>query len=167
MGSIWSSILAEARHAATLPDSLLLVLGRPEIGKRTFLQSLQHHAVGSHQDKEDVVSHSRAVALDYAYINVRDPEHDTDGNPEARCSCLMLEDMHYENLVISRLTAAELKNYLALICVDMKEPWTIMKDVNTYLEFLQRMTSRLIGDLPLEEQDALRQRIEARIRKAQ
>merc|ERR1711869_49526 len=142
MGSIWSSILAEARHAATLPDSLLLVLGRSGIGKRTFLQALQHHAVGSGFDKEDVVSHSRAVALDYAYVNVRDPEHDTDGNPEARCSVLMLEDMHYENLVISRLQGSELKNYLALICVDMKEPWTIMKDLNNYLEFLRRMTSK-------------------------
>lgn len=166
---IWDSILKEVAHATRVPDSVLLLLGRPGVGKRTLVDALLAHAcpaaAAAAGTEDSAEGHSRAVALDYAYFGVRDPELDDAASaPDyvcpAACSALILEDVRHEKLLRSRLlNLGGLRHCAALVCLDLKEPCTMMEDLRQWLELLQRLTAELMQDLPVGEQDELRARI--------
>lgn len=163
---LWESILAEVAHAARVPDSTLLCLGRPGVGKRTLLRAIQTHAWPANAAASaEEEGHSRAVALDYAYFAVRDPKLDEAAATQdfvcpAACSVLILEEAEHEKLLKKRVMASGgLKNCAALVCLDMKEPWTIMEDLRRWLAVLQSITADLMQDLKVAEQDELRNRI--------
>lgn len=167
---LWEAILKDVATASHTPDSTLLVLGRPGIGKRTLLQALLKHAIpGSTAEVGDeALNHSRAVALDYAYLGARDPDaSEAAAAPDfvcpAVCSALILEDTHFEPLLQSRLAPDQLRRCAAVICLDLKEPWHMMEDLRRWLEVLQRGVQQRLLDLPLGEQDDLRARVAAAV----
>lgn len=166
---LWEGILKEVATATKLPDSTLLMLGRPGIGKRTLVQSLLQHACPSAAAAEahevnTGKQQSRAVALDFAYFGVRDPEANDAASAhdfvcQACTSVLILEDIKHEKLLRSRLSADRLKHMAALICLDLKEPWTMMEDLRKWLDLLRAITTDLLLELNMGEQDELRTKI--------
>jgi hypothetical protein len=46
-----------------------------------------------------------------------------------------------------------------MICLDLKEPWTLMEDLRTWLEIARSISSELLVELGMEEQDELRQKV--------
>lgn len=166
---LWESILNEVAHAARMPDATILLLGRAGIGKRTLAQSLLAHgspaaAATDASADPSPEGHSRDVAVDYAYFGARDPEltdlaSGHDFVCPAACSVLILEDVRFEKLLRSRLTANGLRYTAAVVCLDLKEPWNMMEDLRQWVELLQRMTSDLMQQLTLDQQDELRERI--------
>eukprot|EP00929_Paragymnodinium_shiwhaense_P071201 TRINITY_DN36201_c0_g1_i1.p1 TRINITY_DN36201_c0_g1~~TRINITY_DN36201_c0_g1_i1.p1 ORF type:complete len:522 (-),score=138.47 TRINITY_DN36201_c0_g1_i1:215-1780(-) len=167
---LWEQILREAATSTKVPDSHLLMLGRPGIGKRTLVNALLNHAspaAGAALIAEDPEPelHSRAVALDYAYFGVRSPElpesewSSHDFVCPAACAVLMIEEAFHEKLLMHRLAKVNLKYVSAVICLDMKEPWTMMEDLQKWLDVLQRVCAERVLDLPVPEQDALRKRV--------
>lgn len=164
---LWEKLLKETATAAKLPDSKILVFGRPGIGKRSLLQALHSHACPDAASNDAAADHapegghSRAVGLDYAHVGVRDPDSEEASmghnfHCPSACSVLILEDVAFEKLLQSRLTPATLQHCAAIICLDLKTPWTMMEDLRKWLELLQRLASELMTQLPLSEQDALR-----------
>jgi len=167
---LWESILKEVATATKLPDATLLMLGRPGIGKRTLVQALLQHAwpsaaAAEAQDSENNGSkQSRSVALDFAYFGVRDPEANDAASAhdfvcQACTSVFILEDIKHEKLLRSRLSADKMKHMAAVICLDLKEPWTMMEDLRKWLDWLRGITSDLLLELTMGEQDELRTRI--------
>lgn len=169
---LWESILREAATEKRAPDATLLLLGRRP-GKRTLMQALLAYACPSAAAADAAADnlpegkqHSRAVTLDYAYFGARDPETTGEAqDPHFVCnsavSVLILEDVRHEKLLRSRLNlnADGLRHCAAVICLDLKEPWTMMEDLRQWLELLRRLTADLQQKLDLEEQDALRARL--------
>jgi len=166
---IWEGLLTEVATAAKAPDAKLLCLGRPGIGKRTLLQALHQHACPLAVQTEAAAAppeggHSRAVGLDFAHFGARDPELEEakaghDFNCPAACSVLILEDEVHEKLLQSRLKPLVLQLCAAIICLDLKTPWTILEDLRRWLDVLKRVVGSLMQQLPLEEQDRLREQI--------
>eukprot|EP00434_Breviolum_minutum_P010968 symbB.v1.2.009674.t1/scaffold589.1/size183863/9 len=100
--------------------------------------------------------------------SARDPELEEaragqDFHCSAACSVLILEDPVFEKLLLSRLKADDLSRCAALICLDLKTPCTMMEDLRTWLEILKRITGELMQQLPLEEQDRLREEVEEKV----
>mmetsp|Transcript_61686 Transcript_61686/g.133642 ORF Transcript_61686/g.133642 Transcript_61686/m.133642 type:complete len:553 (-) Transcript_61686:7-1665(-) len=166
---IWEGILREAASAARVPDSTVLLLGRPGIGKRTLMNALLQHAspvaAAALAEDNSLEGHSRAVAVDYAYFGARDPslgEAEVSAHDfacPAACSVVILEDLRHEKLLLARLLSRSLRQTAAIVCVDLREPWTIMADLRQWLDLLQRTTSELLQQLSLGEQDELRKRV--------
>lgn len=160
---LWESILQEGSGGGRMPDATLLMLGRPGIGKRTLAQALLTHASAppASADWETATGHSRAVAIDYAHFAVRDPADEETAAPDyvcpAACSVVILEDPSFAWLL--RGTVSQLNHCAAAICLDLKEPWTMMEDLRAWLQLLQKFTAELLLALPLAEQDALRGRV--------
>lgn len=164
---VWESILKEAATATKSSDSVLIVLGRTGIGKRTLIEKLLTHAA-SHSanphapdENDDRGNHG---ALDFAYFGIRDPAHndratDHDYMCQAGCSVLMLENPKHAELLRSRLSATNMSHCAAVVCLDLKEPWTMLEDLRKWLEILRESTSKLLLDLGMEEQDELRTRV--------
>jgi len=48
---------------------------------------------------------------------------------------------------------------VAVVCLDLKEPWTMMEDLRCWIELLQRLTADMFQQLELGDQDSLRARI--------
>mmetsp|Transcript_52507 Transcript_52507/g.148800 ORF Transcript_52507/g.148800 Transcript_52507/m.148800 type:complete len:467 (-) Transcript_52507:98-1498(-) len=166
---LWESILKEVDTESRMPDKTVIMLGRSGIGKRTLMQQLLHHAcpaaaAADTSSDSNPQGHSRAVGLDYAYFGARDPEQDENASapdyvcPSA-CSVLILEDMKHEQILRSRLSGDMMKHAAAVICLDLKAPWTMLEDLRSWLEVLQRMTSEMMQLLPLGEQDQLREKV--------
>lgn len=162
---LWEGILAEVAGATKSPDSALLMLGRPGIGKRTLMTELLRHACPSAAaaDANESEVQGRGV-LDYAYFGVRDPEMNDRAAEhqfqcQAACSVLILEDSGHEKLLRSRLTAAKLRFCAAMICLDLKEPWMMLEDLRKWLEVLRNITSELLLELSMNEQDELRTKV--------
>lgn len=112
--------------------------------------------------------HSRAVGLEFAHFGARDPELEEaragqDFHCSAACSVLILEDPVFEKLLLSRLKANDLSRCAALICLDLKTPCTMMEDLRTWLDVLKRVSAELMQQLPLEEQDRLREEVSERV----
>lgn len=167
---LWEKLLKETATAAKLPDSKILVFGRPGIGKRSLLQALHSHACPDAASNDAAADHapegghSRAVGLDYAHFGVRDPDSEEASmghnfHCPSACSVLILEDPAFEKLLQSRLTPATLQHSAAIICLDLKTPWTMMEDLRKWLELLQRLAAELMTQLPLNEQDSLRDKV--------
>ncbi|CAE7688129.1 DYNC1LI1 [Symbiodinium sp. CCMP2456] len=165
---MWEGLLTEVATAAKAPDAKLLCLGRPGIGKRTLLQALHQHAcplaVQTEASASQEGGHSRAVGLDFAHFGARDPELEEakqgqDFNCSAACSVLILEDVVHERLLLSRLKPSALQLCAAIICLDLKTPWTMLEDLRSWLEVLKRVVGELMQQLPLEEQDRLREQV--------
>mmetsp|Transcript_6550 Transcript_6550/g.14220 ORF Transcript_6550/g.14220 Transcript_6550/m.14220 type:complete len:498 (-) Transcript_6550:38-1531(-) len=166
---LWEQILKEVDTQSRMPDKTLLMFGRAGIGKRTLLQGLLQHACPAAAAADAAADtnpegHSRAIGLDYAYFGARDPEQDENASaPDyvcpAACSVLILEELKHEPVLKSRLSADMLKHAAAVICLDLKAPWTMMEDLRQWLEVLQRLTSEMTQQLPLGEQDQLRERV--------
>jgi len=72
---------------------------------------------------------------------------------------LILEDVKFEKLLRTKLKPSKLRYTTAMICLDLKEPWTMMEDLQTWLELLQTVSSDLMQELPMQEQDELRARV--------
>ncbi|CAE7890183.1 Dync1li1, partial [Symbiodinium microadriaticum] len=94
----------------------------------------------------------------------RDPELEEakqgqDFNCSAACSVLILEDVVHERLLLSRLKPMALQLCAAIICLDLKTPWTMLEDLRSWLEVLKRVVGELMQQLPLEEQDRLREQV--------
>mmetsp|Transcript_75981 Transcript_75981/g.180738 ORF Transcript_75981/g.180738 Transcript_75981/m.180738 type:complete len:532 (+) Transcript_75981:78-1673(+) len=157
---LWASLLKEVACQVLTPDSTLLVLGRDGIGKRTLLQALLTHATPSAAAEADaMLGHSRSVALDFSYFGIRDPAASRDTTCMANCSVTILEELQYEWMLRDRFQASQLSQSAAVICLDLKEPWTMMEDLRRWMELLQRICAELMASLPLAEQDALRAKV--------
>lgn len=166
---LWENILKDVDTESRTADKTMFLLGRPGIGKRTLVHSLLSYAcpAAMHGDvaaEISLESHSRAVGLDYSYFGCRDPEQDEAAQaPDyvcpAACSVLVLEDVKHEKLLRSRLSCESLKNSAAMICLDLKNPWTMLEDLRQWLDLLQKLTSELIQQLPLGAQDELREKV--------
>merc|ERR1719502_512395 len=120
------------------------MLGRPACGKRTLVQALLAHASPPQAAAvdEDALKHSRGCALDFAYFPVRDPQQNEAASFQdfvcpASCSVWLLEDPQFAPLLRSRITAASLKRCAAVVCIDIKEPSTMMEDLRKWLDVLQ------------------------------
>lgn len=168
---LWESILKEVATEKRNPDATLLVLGRAGVGKRTLLQALFRRACASAAAEDDHreaagQQHSRAVGLDYAYFGARDPDQSDDSTdlsfvcPSA-CSALILEDPRHEKLLTDRLNLSmdAMRHCSAMICLDLKEPWTMMEDLRQWLELMQRISENLMQRFDAGSQDELRARI--------
>mmetsp|Transcript_113958 Transcript_113958/g.221309 ORF Transcript_113958/g.221309 Transcript_113958/m.221309 type:complete len:510 (+) Transcript_113958:61-1590(+) len=169
---LWESILRETATEARSPDAHMLLLGRPGVGKRTLVQSLLQHACPKAATADAAVDglpegkhHSRAVALDYAYFGARDPAANDEASANdfvcpSAFSVVILEDAKHEGLLRSRLssTAEALRHMVAVVCLDLKEPWTMMEDLRSWIELLQRLMSDVFQQLELGDQDSLRAR---------
>lgn len=169
---IWESLLTEAAIAFKAPDTKVLCLGRPGIGKRSLIQALHQYACPLAANTEAAIKseseHSRAVGLEFAHLGARDPELEEaragqDFHCSAACSVLILEDPVFEKLLLSRLKADDLSRCAALICLDLKTPCTMMEDLRTWLDVLKRVSAELMQQLPLEEQDRLREEVSERV----
>lgn len=166
---LWESILKEVHTESSMPDKTLIMLGRSGIGKRTLLQMLLQYACPAAAQADAAADtnpegHSRAVGLDYAYFGSRDPEQEESASaPDyvcpAACSVLILEDLKHEAVLRCQLKGDTLKHAAAIICLDLKAPWTMMEDLRQWLEVLQRLTAELMQQLPLGEQDQLREKV--------
>jgi len=170
---LWEGILRETATEARSPDATMLLLGRPGVGKRTLVQALLQHAC-PHAAAADAAAdvlpegkpHSRAVAVDYAYFGARDPAANDEASANdfvcpSAFSVVLLEDSKHEGLLRSRLqcTPEVLRHTVAVVCLDLKEPWTMMEDLRCWIELLQRLTADMFQQLELGDQDALRARI--------
>lgn len=168
---LWESILKEVATEKRNPDATVLVLGRPGVGKRALMQALFRYSCASAAAEDDRAEaqnakHSRAVGLDYAYFGARDPGLGDDATdpsfvcPSA-CSALILEDARHEALLLDRLnlTMDGMRHCTAMVCLDLKEPWTMMEDLRRWLEVLQRLMETLMQKFTMPEQDELRARV--------
>mmetsp|Transcript_48055 Transcript_48055/g.88527 ORF Transcript_48055/g.88527 Transcript_48055/m.88527 type:complete len:543 (-) Transcript_48055:65-1693(-) len=161
---LWANLLKEVSGSVRTPDSTLLLLGREGIGKRTLLQALLTHATPSAAAEADAMTgHSRSVALDFSYFGVRDPASSRDSVCPATCSVALLEEPQFEWLLRERLQPEQLRHTAAVICLDLKEPWTMMEDLLQWIELLQKLVGDLMARLPLAEQDALRAKVAAAV----
>jgi len=170
---LWEGILRETATEARSPDATMLLLGRPGVGKRTLVQALLQHAcphAAAADAAADVLpegkNHSRAVAVDYAYFGARDPAANDEASANdfvcpSAFSVVILEDSKHEGLLRSRLqcTPEMLRHTVAVVCLDLKEPWTMMEDLRCWIELLQRLTADIFQQLELGDQDSLRARI--------
>ncbi|CAK9027038.1 unnamed protein product [Durusdinium trenchii] len=170
-----SHSLTGAGREGLVPGPLETLDGRrreDDNGKDDNSLALHQHACPLAANTEaalkTVTEHSRAVGLEFAHFGARDPELEEaragqDFHCPAACSVLMLEDPVFEKLLLSRLKPADLSRCAALICLDLKTPCTMMEDLRTWLEILKRLTGELMQQLPLEEQDHLREEVSERL----
>lgn len=109
------------------------------------------------------------MGVGFAHFGARDPESQEDATSHSfvcpgACTVLMLEDVAHEKLLRGRLHPSLLPHLAAIICLDLKVPWAMLEDLQKWFEVLQRVTSDLLTQLPLEEQDELRNKIVKTIR---
>jgi len=165
---LWDSLLRDVQQSTSVPDSTLLMFGREGCGKRELVQALLSHAcpaaaaADAAETAEAGYEFHGAVGL--KYFGVRDPDENeaasnSDFQCPAACSVLMLEEEKHENLLRSRLTPERIRNCAAVICLNLKEPWTMMEDLQKWVAVLQKMMSELMQQLPLDEQDELRAKV--------
>jgi hypothetical protein len=167
---LWEGMLTETANSRRTPDANLLMLGRPGIGKRSLVNALLAHAspaagAAAADDDDKVDAHSRATAVDHAYFGVRDPNlndfevSSPDFMCKAACSVSILEDARHQNLFMNRIGNLNMRYCAAMICLDMKEPWTMMEDLLKWLNILNQLTSECLERMPEEQQNHLRQRV--------
>lgn len=165
-------MLRETASQNRVPDANLLMLGRAGIGKRTLVNALRGFAspsVAAALAAEERETHadtaSRTSVMDYAYFGVRDPvlpESEVaaaEFTCTATCSVSILEDAHHESLFLNQIAGIDMHYCAAVVCVDMREPWTIMGDLMKWLSILHNMCTECLSRLAEEEQDKLRERV--------
>jgi len=165
--SLWQSILADGSRSSQEKNSTILMLGRHGVGKRSLLRALQKIGNPDDPSSGDNLVDPGVCALDFAYLNVRNLEDPEFTDVLARANVWILEDSHFRSMIQSRVTPEDLKAMAVLICLDMKEPWTMVEDMRAWSEVVQGDVAHILNQLPLKEQDELRQKLAAYIQSYQ
>jgi dynein light intermediate chain 1 len=79
----------------------------------------------------------------------------------AACSVFIVEDLKHEQLLVNRLQNLDLQYCVAVVCLDLKAPWTMLDDLTKWFEMLRRISSECLQKLPVHEQDRLREGVKS------
>eukprot|EP01094_Clydonella_sp_ATCC50884_P015832 TRINITY_DN2649_c0_g1_i2.p1 TRINITY_DN2649_c0_g1~~TRINITY_DN2649_c0_g1_i2.p1 ORF type:complete len:463 (-),score=167.43 TRINITY_DN2649_c0_g1_i2:2571-3959(-) len=150
---LWRSILqAAAHHGESLDSKNLLLLGDRNCGKTTLLQRFQ---------KNQEESLTKGIALDYSYLNVHDDQTD---DVLGRMHVWQLEgEREHTDLLSFALNEENIESSIAVLCVDMSEPWELEEQLMRWIELLSAHINSL--RLPSAVQQRCRKAVEDRFLK--
>eukprot|EP00743_Colponemidia_sp_Colp-15_P002608 GILK01002825.1.p1 GENE.GILK01002825.1~~GILK01002825.1.p1 ORF type:complete len:511 (+),score=101.26 GILK01002825.1:39-1535(+) len=162
--SVWQKVLGEATQRSKTLDSTVLVLGDPDSGKRSLVTSLKRCG---HPQSETMFAEtvgSDISAIDYAFVDVKNIDDPDNDETVARLNVWMMKDRQQKELVKLALKPEALIQTVAIIALDFARPWTWMESLTSWVDMLQEVVGEVAISLPLDKQDALRNRVETYVR---
>ncbi|KND03137.1 uncharacterized protein SPPG_02200 [Spizellomyces punctatus DAOM BR117] len=136
-GGIWASILKSVSSSKTVQSKNVLVIGAPQSGKTTLINSIRQQTVATQEvDEEDT-----GLALSYSYTEVADEEHE---DIVARIGFYHLaSETAFGNLFRFALKADTLADSLVILVLDWARPWTFLKTLEDWLSILEKHIATL------------------------
>ncbi|PFH38219.1 hypothetical protein BESB_005600 [Besnoitia besnoiti] len=161
-GSLWQQVLADARPVKTAdkPDSYILMLGACDAGKSTLLRHLQ--ALGSIRPLSRVETYSNTGGvslLDYAYLGQRcldDEEDIATVDAQSYANVYIIQNPEMAERIAGMLPASAISHLCFLICLDMRQAWSAMDELQKWLRVAEQITNSLLSQQDLQTQDKLK-----------
>ncbi|CBZ56091.1 GA28568, related [Neospora caninum Liverpool] len=165
-GSLWQQVLSDARSAKTAEqrDSYLIMLGSYDVGKSTVLRQLQ--TLGSVKPLSAIETYTNTGGvslLDFAYIGQRCLEEEEDlssVDAHSYASVYILQHPQLAGRLVELLPPSALPNMCFLICLDMRQAWSAMDELEKWMHVAENITNTLLAQQDVETQDGLRNRMQ-------
>eukprot|EP00658_Telonema_sp_P-2_P001537 TRINITY_DN1056_c0_g1_i2.p1 TRINITY_DN1056_c0_g1~~TRINITY_DN1056_c0_g1_i2.p1 ORF type:complete len:344 (-),score=103.12 TRINITY_DN1056_c0_g1_i2:98-1048(-) len=138
---LWRDVLSTATASnSSLDSKTLIVLGDPNVGKHTLINSLRGQG-------DDVARSEGEMALQYTYMSFKLDEED-EGDQSARLNVWKLADPDHASLLKFALKPQDLAGTMVLIMVDFSRPWSMHSSVQTWLQIIQQALLAAFDECP-------------------
>ncbi|KJE92562.1 dynein light intermediate chain [Capsaspora owczarzaki ATCC 30864] len=148
--SLWSSILqsvqtssAAASRNGALDASSVLVLGPKDAGKSTLLARMRFDAGATTTTTNAAQLVRDGLGLEYAYAEVKDEDNE---DFSAQIGVWSLDgDLLQPSTLASALNENNFAGMLAVLAVDLSQPWSILESLKQYTRALEEHIETLVG----------------------
>lgn len=138
----------------------MLLLGNSGAGKRSLIRTM-YKQCGKTQSKlidvEDLGS--SYPALDSAFVSVRDYSEGETADELTRINIWMLQEHKKSGLLRKVLKPADLQYTVAVILLDLSEPWDLMNSLFKWIEVVRELVFSVLPTLPRQQQEELKDKI--------
>ena len=164
---LWERILRDSAHKVRYEESHLVLVGEPQAGIRSLLTALQKGpgALGKvkYTELEAAGEEPATGPLLYSYLNVKNIE-DEHSEKVAKMNVWVLEDAATSGLLDLCLRPNSLKNMVFGLVLDFSRPWTFLSSLGSWMGIWQEKVGKALSALPLQEQDALLDKVMSYVR---
>jgi dynein cytoplasmic 1 light intermediate chain len=150
--NVWHDLLQKYTKTASDVNGNVFVLGDGQNGKGFLLRKLRDRQFNQK---------SREYLVDYSYCNVKN-YHDEDEPDEVRGRLNIWEfddPEHSQGLLPRFLRTHGLKESLIVLTIDLSQPWSIMKSLQTWMDVLNEAIAATTKDIDDVTRQELRERI--------
>eukprot|EP00922_Rhytidocystis_sp_ex-Travisia-forbesii_P051898 GHVS01077034.1.p1 GENE.GHVS01077034.1~~GHVS01077034.1.p1 ORF type:complete len:287 (+),score=31.82 GHVS01077034.1:148-1008(+) len=97
-------------------------------------------------------------AVDCGYINVHNIEDEDieEADVLALCTVWVLQNPEQKGMLVDRLAGSPLINTVAMICLSLERPWTLLQELRSWLMCVTEVMEELLTTRPQQEQRLLR-----------
>jgi len=162
--NIWETFLSEASMGNSFRDSHVLLVGPRNTGKRSLINSVFQNVIGESNNNNKVGSKGQTSALEYTYIQVRNPEDPENDEYISKMNVWMLDDPSMQDLLVHCLREDTIENMIVCICIDMTEPWNALNTLSEWMNIVNERITKVLADMPLYKQDKLREKLAKHIK---
>lgn len=159
---LWERILRDSAHKVRYEESHLVLVGERHAGIRSLLTALQRGpgALGKVKYTELAAEGDEPASgpLNYSYLNVKNIE-DEHSEKIAKMNVWVLEDAATSGLLDLCLRPNSLKNMIFGLVLDFSQPWSFLSSLGSWMSIWQEKLGKALSALPLQEQDALVEKV--------
>jgi len=157
--NLWENFLSEAAMGTSFRDSHVLLLGPRNTGKRSLINSIFQNVIGESANNNKVGSKGHSSALEYTYIQVRNPDDPENDEYVSKMNVWILDDPTMQDLLAHCLKEDTIENMIICLCLDMTEPWNALSTLSEWMNIINERIAKVLRDMPLQKQDKLREKL--------